>query len=126
MPARAHEAITSRFISEFLLFEFLSGFSSVAFDYPKQSTRQWNYIVFNSLLGTRFAGIMTYPNTVGPCIPCIKWPSFLKDPVVLLGAVRYPISICYFEESNIWAIMPSHIGLTVERIYLAEKTYTIA
>lgn len=38
LPALAHETIISRVVSE-----FSSGFSSVAFDFPKPSTRQWYY-----------------------------------------------------------------------------------
>lgn len=68
--------------------------------------------LFNPFLGTRFAGIRAYPNTVGPCIPCIKGPKFLQDPVVLLGAVGYPFP----SASSRRISYLGHIGVAAERL----------
>lgn len=59
--ASAHKAIPSRFLSELLLLDFPSGFSSVAFDFPKTSTRQWNYLTHSWELGLQASGHIQTP-----------------------------------------------------------------
>jgi hypothetical protein len=97
-------------LTNFICSAFLSGKAPIAFDFPKSSTRQWNYLTHSWDLGLQASGHVHMP--MGHEYRASGGLDSSETLWFFPGAARYPVTIYHLEEDPISG-SHLHVGLTV-------------
>lgn len=101
--------------------DFLSGFFSVAFDFLKPPTKQGNYLIHNRELGLQASGHIQTP--LGHAYAYRAFRGLVSSNNCGSAWGRRVANFHLLPRGG--SLYLGHIALTAERLYLAEKTYTI-